>query len=75
MTLEELSKEVEDTIYSNEYNVVKFHNVDCPRATLEEIQFLIERLQKEGNLQKYIVSPEAREVFQNCNIKTGDEKR
>lgn len=36
--LDELLKETEEAIYSNEYNTIEFHKVkNCTRATLEEL--------------------------------------
>lgn len=70
--LDELLKETEEAIYSNEYNTIEFHKVkNCTRATLDELQMMIEILKKEGNLQHYILSPEVKKIFKNCNIRTG----
>ena len=70
--LDELLKETEEAIYSNEYNTIEFHKVkNCTRATLDELQMMIEIPKKEGNLQHYILSPEVKKIYKNCNIRTG----
>lgn len=76
MNLDELLKETQEAIYSNEDNTIEFHNVkNCTRATLDELEMMIEILKKEGNLQHYILSPEVKQIFKNCNIRTGNEKK
>lgn len=69
MTIKELKNEVEEMLQNYENNFPKFHDVEnISRADLESIEVLLEALEKEGNLQNYIVTGNEKKILDNCCI-------
>ena len=69
MTIEELKNEIEEMLQKYENDFPKFHNVEnISRADLESTEVLLEALEKEGNLQNYIVTGNEKKILDNCCI-------
>ena len=66
--INKLKKEVEKLIDENEYNIVKIKGVRLSRADLESALFLLNVLEKNGDLNGYMVIGEVKDLFNKYNI-------
>lgn len=58
------------TIENNkEYNLVKFKGVSLSRSDLDTMLMYCNILEKQENLNGYMLLGEVKEVFNKCNIK------
>lgn len=69
MKIKDLKNKVIKLIENNEYNLVKFKDISLSRSDLDTILMYCNILEKQGNLNGYIVLGEVKEVFDRCNIK------
>jgi hypothetical protein len=69
MKIKDLKNKVIKLIENNEYNLVKFKGISLSRSDLDTILMYCNILEKQGNLNGYIVLGEVKEVFDKCNIK------
>lgn len=66
--INKLKKEVEKLIDENEYNIVKIKGIRLSRGDLEMALFLLNTLEKNGNLYGYIVNGEVKDLFDKYGI-------
>lgn len=66
--IKSLKAKIEKEILNNEYNLVKIKGVSLSRADLESALFLLNVLEKNGDLNGYMVIGEVKDLFNKYNI-------
>lgn len=69
MKIKELKNKIVKLIENNENNLVKFKGVSLSRSDLDTILMYCNILEKQENLNGYMLLGEVKEVFNKCNIK------
>lgn len=66
--IKKLKNKVEKLIYENENNLVKIKGISLSRADLETISMYCDILEKNGNLNGYMVFGDIKKVFNEYGI-------